>query len=416
MKDLKFVDIGEGITEGHILKWLVKDNDTVKEDQALVQIETDKAVVNIPAPISGSIRINAKTDSTVRVVDVLAYIGSASEIAGVSANANASAAASKIATDSNRMESVHPKQDTGSNANAPANEVLATPRVRKLAEDLKVDLSKIKGTGPHGRITETDLRQQNSIAAAPVPSSDRKSGISASPAGGLTERIPMSQTRKAIARNMELSWTIPRASHMDLANATYLYNLTEKEKNPVKSDLNIKLSFLPFMIKAAIEALKENPNFNASYDKEKQEIILKKYYNIGLAAEAKDGLKVVVVKDAEKKSIIELAREIEALHKKILDNTISIDEMSDSTFTITNIGSLGGGFLSVPMINYPNVAILGVHLIRQMPIVEDNEIRIGRILPFTLTFDHRVVDGAEAVKFGNAFKKYIEDPEFLEML
>lgn len=416
MKDLKFVDIGEGITEGHILKWLVKDNDTVKEDQALVQIETDKAVVNIPAPISGSIRINAKTDSTVRVGDVLAYIGSASEIAGVSANANASPAASKIATDSNRMESVHPKQDTGADANAPANEVLATPRVRKLAEDLKVDMSRIKGTGPHGRITEADLRQQDSIAATPVPSSDQKSGISASPTGGLTERIPMSQTRKAIARNMEASWTIPRASHMDLANATYLYNLTDKEKNPVKSDLNIKLSFLPFMIKAAIEALKENPNFNASYDKEKQEIIVKKYYNIGLAAEAKDGLKVVVIKDADKKSIIGLAREIDALHKKILDNTISIDEMNDSTFTITNIGSLGGGFLSVPMINYPNVAILGVHLIRQMPIVEDNEIKIGRILPFTLTFDHRVVDGAEAVKFGNSFKKYIEDPEFLEML
>ncbi|MCL5092871.1 MAG: 2-oxo acid dehydrogenase subunit E2 [Candidatus Marsarchaeota archaeon] len=417
MKDLKFVDIGEGITEGRILKWLVNDNDTVKEDQALVQIETDKAVVNIPAPISGSIRINAKTGSTVNVGDVLAYIGTASEIAGVSANANTSPATPKITADYNPIGLDHAKQDISTNANVPPNEVLATPRVRKLAEELKIDLSKINGTGPHGRITEADLKQQNSRNATPVPSVSRiDNSASVTPAGGLTERIPMSQTRKAIARNMEASWTIPRASHMDLANATYLYNLTEKEKDSVKKSLNIKLSFLPFMIKAAIEALKENPNFNASYDKEKQEIIVKRYYNIGLAAEAKDGLKVVVIRDADKKSIIELAREIDTMHKKILDNTISINEMSDSTFTITNIGSLGGGFLSVPMINYPNVAILGVHLIRRMPIVEGDEIKIGMILPFTLTFDHRVVDGAEAVKFGNAFKRYIEDPEFLEML
>ena len=153
-----------------------------------------------------------------------------------------------------------------------------------------------------------------------------------------------------------------------------------------------------------------------SYDHETSEVLLKRYYNIGLAAEAADGLKVIVLKDADKKSIVEIAKETDALHKKILDNTISIAEMQDSTFTITNVGSLGGGFLSVPMINYPDVAILAVHLIRDMPVVKDGAVAVGKVLPFTVTFDHRVVDGADAVKFGNALRGYLEDPEFLDMI
>ena len=190
------------------------------------------------------------------------------------------------------------------------------------------------------------------------------------------ERVPMSQTRKAIARNMELSALIPRAVHMDLLNASPLYNVVSKEKPNVEK-LGIKLTFLPFIIKAAIEAIKESPNFNSSYDHDTQEIVLKKYYNIGIAAEAPDGLKVIVIKNADKKSIVELAKEIQELHKKILDQTISIEEMRDSTFTITNIGSLGGGFLSVPMINYPEVAILGIHTIRDWPMITDGQVKIG---------------------------------------
>jgi pyruvate dehydrogenase E2 component (dihydrolipoamide acetyltransferase) len=192
-------------------------------------------------------------------------------------------------------------------------------------------------------------------------------------------------------------------------------NIVTKEK-PNAEKLGVKLTFLPFIIKAVVEALKENPHFNASYDHETQEIIVKKYYNIGLAAEAKDGLKVLVIKDADKKNIIDIAKEIQELHKKILDETITIDEMRDSTFTITNIGSMGGGFLSVPMINYPEIAILGVHMIKDMPVVENGKVKAGKVLPISLSFDHRVVDGADAVKFGNAVIKYLEDVEFLEML
>ena len=411
--ELKFVDIGEGITEGHLLKWLVKDGDTVKEDQPIVQIETDKAVVNLPAPTSGAIRIQAKENTDIKVGDVLAMIGNGSE--GTSGNA---------ATPS------EPKQAAPAVAAqvqaSRAKDILAPPSIRKLAEELHVDLSKVSGTGPHGRILEADVRsassgspqqpavQAQAPASAPAPKGFPQ-GLEAQHSHEI-ERIPLTQTRKAIAKNMELSWTIPRAAHMDLINATSLFEITQREKARAMKELGVKITLLPFIIKAVVEGLRENPNFNASFDKEKQEIIRKKYYNIGLAAEAPDGLKVVVIKDADKKSIVQIAREIQELHKKVQDQTITLDEMRDSTFTITNIGSLGGGFLSVPMINYPEVAILGIHLMRDMPIVDNGMIKAAKILPFSIVFDHRVVDGAEAVKFGNVLIDYLQDPDFLEML
>ncbi|MEM3019710.1 MAG: dihydrolipoamide acetyltransferase family protein [Candidatus Micrarchaeaceae archaeon] len=408
MKEIKFVDVGEGITEGHIQKWLVEDGSEVKEDQPVVQVETDKAVVNLPAPISGLIKIVAKAGTDVKVGDMLAYFGTADELKSLPP---ASAAQNNAPSVTQQKPAI--QKTVAPAAAAEAREVLATPAVRKLARDLNVDISKVVGTGPSGRIIENDVRAFASKASSvPVP---KFSEVKEEAHEGDIERQPMSQVRKAIARNMELSWTIPRAVHMDLIDATHLFNIVEKEKQKTK-DAGVKLTFLPFIIKATIEALKENPRFNSSYDKERQEVIVKKYYNIGLAAEADDGLRVAVVKGADRMSIIEIAQEIERLGKKVKDKSISIDEMTDTSFTITNIGSLGGGYLSVPMINYPDVAILGVHLIRDMPVVKDGKIVIGKVLPFSLTFDHRVVDGAEAVKFGNAIKGYLEDPEFLEML
>ncbi|EQD66912.1 dihydrolipoamide acetyltransferase component of pyruvate dehydrogenase complex [mine drainage metagenome] len=407
MKELKFVDVGEGITEGHIQKWLVEDGSAVKEDQPVVQIETDKAVVNIPAPISGSIKIIANKDADVKVGDTLAYFGSADEL-----KAAPSAKEVQPVQRKDAKEQVKPNEAAIA-PGARAKEVLATPAVRKLARDLGVDMSQVIGTGPNGRIVENDVRAfASKKGGAPIPKFSEAKEESHK---GEIERIPMSQVRKAIAKNMELSWTIPRAVHMDLIDATHLFGIVEKEKQKMQN-AGTKLTFLPFIIKATIEALKENPKFNSSYDKERQEVIVKKYYNIGLAAEADDGLRVAVVKGADRMSIVEIANMIEELGKRVKDKSISIDEMTDTSFTITNIGSLGGGYLSVPMINYPDVAILGVHLIRDMPVVKDGKIVIGKVLPFSLTFDHRVVDGAEAVKFGNAIKGYIEDPEFLEML
>ncbi len=413
MDEIKFVDIGEGITEGHIQKWLVADMAEVKEDQPVAQVETDKAVVSIPAPSSGKIRIMAKEGTDVKVGDVMAYVGSADELskAGTSAARNNTNAAGAAGTQKAKPAESMPNKPAEPQ---PQKRVLAPPSVRHLAESMGIDISKVKGSGPGGRITEADVKAYQ--GGKPQESAAQPGAQIANAQAGSTERVPLTQTRKAIAKNMELSWQIPRASHMDLIDAGAIYSVVQKEKEKSLKQLNVKLSYLPFIIKAAVEALKENPRFNASYDRDKQEVVIKRYYNIGLAAEAKDGLKVVVIKDSDKKSIIEIAKEIDSLHKKVLDQTISLAEMRDTSFTITNVGSLGGGFLAIPMINYPDVAILGITLLRDMPVVRDGAVVVGKVLPFTVTFDHRVVDGAEAVKFGNAFKGYMEDPEFLDML
>ncbi len=409
-----FVDVGEGITEGHIRKWLVKDGAAVNEDQPIMQIETDKAVVSLPAPISGIVKMVAKEDSTVKVGDVLAYVGELSELQNVSQQP-APATQAQGTPAPQQMQAPTP---TAQPMQQPQpREIIATPSVRHLARELGVDLSKVTGTGPEGRIVENDVRNLTATQQKQQqPKVTQKfSEVLEEQHGGEVERIPLSMTRKAIARNMEISLSIPSAVHMDLITATDLFNILKREK-PNAEKLGIKLTFLPFIIKAVIEALKENPRFNASYDHEKLEIIVKKYYNIGIAAKTEDGLKVIVVKNADKKSIVQIAKELVELRNKLDNQTITIDEMRDSTFTITNIGSLGGGYLSVPIINPPEVAILGVHLIRDTPIVDDGQVKIGKVLPFSLVFDHRVVDGADAVLFGNALIKYLQDPEFLEML
>ncbi len=402
MKELKFVDVGEGITEGHVLKWLVNDGDTVKEDQSVVQVETDKAVVNAPAPIGGIVKIVAKQGTIVHVGDTIAFVGTADEVK-VALPSPAAAQKPQVPAQQPQKAAVQvappaPKQ----------SEILAAPSVRKLARDMNVDLSLIKGTGPGGRITEADVK-------GGVGKKPQQQTTTPQVQAGATERVKLSMTRKAIARNMEESWKTPRATHMDLINATELWNLVTREKQRMK-DMDIHLTFLPFIIKALVQGLKENPNFNASYDRDTQEIIVKKYYNIGLAAESDDGLKVIVIKNADKKSISDIAKEIQILGQKIKDKTITIDEMKDTSITITNIGSLGGGFLAVPMINPPDVAIIGMLSIRDWVFVEDGKQILGKIMPFTVTFDHRVVDGADAVKLGNALIRYLEDPEFLDML
>ncbi len=407
MKEIKFVDVGEGITEGHVQKWLVKDADDVKEDQPVVQVETDKAIVNAPAPVSGKIKINIPENSTVHVGDVLAYIGTESELSSLNQQKQPQPAQPKP---NEQDKTSQPQQGA---TNVQKHEVLATPYIRKLARDYNIDLSTVAGTGPGGRILENDLKshaskQQQSTAP-------KFSEILEQQHSHEIERVAMSQTRKTIAKNMELSLSVPAAVHMDIIDARPLYEVETKRKKEA-AEKNVHLTFLPFIIKATAQALKENPLVNSSYDRDRQEIILKKYYNIGLAAEAKDGLKVVVIKDAGTKNIIDIANEIQGFHKKLEENTITIEEMRDSTFTITNIGSLGGGFLSVPIINYPEVAILGVHMIKDAPIAENGKIVIGKELPLSLSFDHRVIDGADAARFVNSIKKYLQDRAFLEGL
>ncbi len=417
MKELKFVDVGEGITEGQVREFLVNDMQEVREDQPIVKVETDKAIVDVPSPISGIIKIKAPPGSKVNVGDIIAYIGTKDEIAAIGIAGKPPSARTTIS--GNREDTTPMTTVLQRSASEPdkekSHEILATPSVRKLARELGVDISGVSGTGPNGRIVENDVksaatsRQQK---PAPLP---KFSEILEEQHSDEIERISMSMTRKTIAKNMELSWTIPRATHGEMIDATKLFEIVERIKPEMQSK-GIKLTFLPFIVKAVAEALKENPRFNSSYDKEKGEIIIKKYFNIGLAAEGPDGLKVVVVKGADRKPIIEIAREIQELGQKVKDQKISIDDMRDSTITITNIGSLGGGYMAVPMINYPEVAIIGAMRMKDMPWVAGGNIVIRKIMPMSVTFDHRVVDGADAVVFMNLIKKYLEDPDFLEML
>lgn len=434
METVKFVDVGEGITEGQVVKILVKDGDTVKEDQSLMQVETDKAVVNIPTVKGGIVKVVTKEGAEVKVGDVLAYVGTKDEISNAgnapqpsSANAPAKESApAAAATAAQPAAPTKPEEQTEASTNAKAtnqqaessgegNEILAPPSVRKLAEQLNVDLSSVKGSGPHGRIMEVDVRN-----AAKESSDNLKKPR---PPETLVEKhteeidhVPLSPTRRAIAKNMEESWTTPRASHIDLIDATALNDIVSREKEKFMKQFNVKLTFLPFLIKAVVQTLKDNPNFNSSYDPVKREILVKRYFNIGLAAETKDGLKIIVVKDADKKGIKEIAQDIDDLRTKLYNNTITLDEMKDTSFTISNAGSLGGGFIGIPIINPPDVAILALSMMKDMPVAIDGKVAIRKIMPFTLTFDHRVNDGAEAVKFGNLFKSYIEDPDFLEMI
>ncbi len=406
IKEIRFVDVGEGITEGHVAKWLVKDGDAVKEDQPLVQVETDKAIVNVPAPISGSVRVVAPEGTTLHVGDTVAYVGDLSEIPK---------------TQKAAAQPAKPSTPTVQQAvqQAPAKrEVVATPSVRRMARELGVDIFSIAGSGTSGRISEEDVRSFAAGGAkkAPQPTAAASTAPKLPEAEGEVERIPMSQTRKAIARNMELSATIPRAVHMELVDGSALFRMVSNEKEKVLKQKKVKLTYLPFIIKAVVEALQNNPTVNSVYSRDTQEIIVKKYYNIGIAAEAPDGLKVVVIRDCDKKGIVKLAKELQELREKINAQTITLDEMKGSTFTITNIGSLGGGYLSVPMINYPEVAILGVHWLRDEAVVVDNKVVAGKVLPLSLAFDHRVVDGAEAARFMGELKGYLEDPDFLDMI
>jgi len=284
-------------------------------------------------------------------------------------------------------------------------EILATPAVRKLARELGVDLTKVKGTGPGGRITEEDVRkyyeESKKLEVKEVVEIKK-----------VEERIPITGIRRMIAEKMvKAQKSAAIVTHMDEFDATELVKVREELKNEAEK-LGIKLTFLPFIIKAVIKALKKYPKFNAIMDDERNELVIKKNYNIGIATATEQGLVVPVIKDADKKSIFELAKEIEDLSAKAREGKLKVEEVTGGTFSITNIGVLGGIF-ATPILNYPEVAILGVFKIKKKPWIVDGKIEIRDIITLTLSFDHRVIDGAEAAMFLNEIAKYLEKPYLL---
>ena len=398
--DFVLPDLGEGITEGEVRKWLVKEGDSIEEHQTVLEIETDKAVVEVPSPKKGKVlKINKDIGDMVKVGEVLmtiADVGEAVEEKPKEKKPEEKQKAEEAPKAKERPKSVSvvgvlPEEE---------EEVLATPAVRALAKERGVKLESIKGSGPGGSITKDDVTEAS------------EKGKKADEQFGNIERIPIKGLRRTIAKNLTLAQkTTAFVTGMDEADITELWNLREREKKTIQ-EKGIHLTFLPFFIKAVHHALAEHPLLNASVDEAKEEIIVKKYYNIGVAVDTPDGLMVPVIKNADKKTILELAAEIQGLSVKARERKIKLEEMKGSSFTITNYGHFGGWF-ATPIINYPDVAILGTGKISEKPWVKDGQIVIRKILPLSLTFDHRVTDGVDSAKFLSKVIQYLEDPALL---
>ncbi len=432
MEFVKFVDIGEGITEGNVVKLNHADGDEVKEDETIMEIETDKAVVNIPTPIDGTIKYTVASGAQVKPGDTLALVGTKDEVSSYKAGATSQNESVQPETSKNeaKEKSENPKPEAPVSTSQQRS-IMATPAVKKLALNLNIDISKVKGTGPNGKILEEDVKayasgnqsaepKHENTASSDIkmqqPQQGQTEQIGSTDNYGPVKKVPLSFLRKVIAKNMEASNSIPVASHMDLIDSSNLVDIVEKTKESFMKDFNIKLTYLPFMIKAATIALKDNPYFNASYDPEKKEVTLKEYYNIGLGAKTDEGLKIIVIKDADKKSILQIAKDLTDLREKLYSKTIQLNEMKGTSFTITNIGSLGGGYMGMPIINPPDVAILSFGIIKDTPVVKNGVVVPGKVMEFTLTFDHRVVDGAAAADFGNELKRLLENPYMLTLI
>ena len=400
--DLKLPDIGEGVAEGEILKWMAKEGDQIKEDQPIVEIMTDKVNVQIPAPRTGTVvRILVKEGDVAKVGQTIMIIDDGS--AGGTSPAPASTAPAPVA-------SVPIPQGPPT---VPSQSVLATPSTRHLARELGVDISAVKGSGPQGRVTDEDIKRFASGTRSGPPTVTVQAPQPAKVGGGpLEELVPLRGVRKTISERMLKSLqTTAQVTHVDEADMTELVLLREAFKGSAEKR-GVRLTYLPFIIKAVIPALKEFPYVNSSLDEQNGNIVLKKYYNIGIATDTEQGLVVPVVKDADMKDIFELAGEIERLADKARKGQLTLDEVHGSTFTITNVGAIGGLF-ATPIVNIPEVAILGLHKITKRPVIRDGKVEVRDTTYLSLTFDHRVVDGAYAARFTTRVIEIIQDTKKL---
>jgi len=401
-KDFRFPDVGEGITEGEIVRWLVQEGDEVQADQALAEIETDKAVVEMPSPYAGTVlKLHFKEKDLVKVGQALVTIGEKGEVPAEAAPAASVAAAPRAV----------PAPAAVAAAPEISGEVLATPKVRALAKELGVAIGSVRGTGPSGRVTEDDVRTFRPAPAEKKPPVKVKAKFDLF---GNLERIPLRGVRRATAKKMRESLDhAAHVTHCDEADAGPLEALREKMRPEVEAS-GVKLTYLPFIVKALIEALKLHPTLNATLDEDENEIVVKKYYNIGIAVDVPDGLIVPVLKMADQKSIAGIAAEIQALAKAARERTLDLADLKGGTFSITNVGVIGGDF-ATPIINYPEAAILATMKIADRARVAGGAVVVRKTLPLCLAFDHRVVDGAEAARFTKDLVRFLEAPESLPL-
>ncbi|TCJ06146.1 dihydrolipoamide acetyltransferase family protein [Cytobacillus praedii] len=434
--EFKLPDIGEGIHEGEIVKWFVKSGDKVQEDDVLCEVQNDKAVVEIPSPVAGTVEEIKVGEGTVATVGQVLITFDAPGYENLKFKGDEEAHESKeTAPELNNQEAPKqetPKQETANATTAPVEadstrRIIAMPSVRKYARDNGVDIHQVAGSGKNGRVVKADIdsflnggtvvqSKETSEQEATVPQESKAPQASkAIPQGQYPEtREKMSGIRKAIAKAMVNSkHTAPHVTLMDEVEVTKLVAHRKKFKEVAESK-GIKLTFLPYVVKALTSALREFPTLNTSIDDEASEIIQKHYYNIGIAADTDKGLLVPVIKDADRKSTFSISNEINELATKAREGKLAPDEMKGASCTITNIGSAGGQWFT-PVINQPEVAILGIGRIAEKPVVKDGEIVAAPVLALSLSFDHRIIDGATAQNALNHIKRLLNDPELLLM-
>jgi len=410
-----FPDVGEGIHEGRIVEWLVAEGATVAEDDALVKVETDKAIVELPSPRAGVVvKLHAAADATIEVGDPLVTIGDAGERLPDERVQPSIDEAPPSATPA----APHQPPPSAAVPSAAARRPSATPRTRAVARRLGVDLTSVQGSGPGGRITDEDVERAAAGgggtpgAPAPSPPAARPAGRRQATDAGEVERVPISHLRKVIAGAMLRSkQTSAHVTHVDEADVTDLVGHYRRVK-PLVERTGVKFSLLPFFIKALVTTLKRHPIFNASVDEDAQEILLKRYYNIGIAVDTPEGLIVPVVSEADTKDMVTLAAEVADLAERARARRLSLDELKGGTCTITNIGPLGGVF-ATPIINQPELAIVGLHKIMERPVVVGGEIAIRKMMYLSVSFDHRYIDGANGARFMTDLVGLVSDPAML---
>ncbi|MFD2925366.1 dihydrolipoamide acetyltransferase family protein [Halobacillus naozhouensis] len=434
--EFKLPDIGEGIHEGEIAKWFVKPGDEVKEDDVLCEVQNDKAVVEIPSQVDGTVKeIHVDEGETTTVGTVIITIDDGSEDTGGDDSAEESKEESKEEPKEDKQEASPSKEDKKEEkSEQPAAQaddsdvdedkrVIAMPSVRKYARDNEVDIRKVQGSGKNGRVLKDDVdsfldggQTQASEEQAEETATEETTAKEAPAAGEAypETREKMSGMRKAIAKAMVNSkHTAPHVTLMDEVDVSELVAHRKKFK-AVAAEQDIKLTYLPYVVKALVSTLKKYPVLNTSLDDETDEIIQKHYYNIGIAADTDKGLLVPVVKDADRKSIFSISSEVNELAVKARDGKLSSAEMKGASTTITNIGSAGGQWFT-PVINHPEVAILGIGRIAEKPVVRDGEIVVAPVLAISLSFDHRMIDGATAQHAMNNIKRLLNDPQLIMM-
>jgi len=378
--NFKLADIGEGIVEGEVSKWYVKVGDVVKENQPLVEIITEKVTVELPSPADGTImKIGPEAGKIAKVGEVIVVIDDGKEDDNVKDGA-------KEDTKVDKKEVI--KEEIKS------RKVIATPAVKRLAKEMGIDITKVVATGEDGRITEKDVKVYSKLE---VQSNE--------------ERIAFRGTRKTIAERLaKSSDRVVQAWIMEEIDMTKVTELKNRLKESSSED--IKLTYMPFFVKAVIRSLKSSPRINASLDEETEDIVIKKDYNIGIATDTEQGLIVPVIKKAQDKNIKEIAKEIEELSIEAKSGKLGLEDTQGGTFTITNIGAIGG-ISSIPIVNYPEVAILAINKIMKKVVHWEGNIVARDRVYLSLSFDHRVLDGADVARFLNSIRKCLEDPESL---